>query len=172
MKKTLFARRIYNKSLPGAPFGAKGRFLVDFGVPEGTLKLVKIYGTFWEKGSWEPSGSHFGRFSTLFSILVPFLVDSGSILGHPGSILGPSGPNFGVIILCNDSFHFACWLGVLVGWLGWLAGFVLWFGWVGWLGWLVGLVSLGWLGWFGLSVGIVGLFGLVCYLGWLLSWVD
>ena len=43
VRKTLFARKIDNKSLPGAPFGAKDRFLVDFGVPEGTQKLLKIY---------------------------------------------------------------------------------------------------------------------------------
>ena len=46
VRKTLFARKIDKKSLPGAPFGAKDRFLVDFGVPEGTQKLLKIYGGF------------------------------------------------------------------------------------------------------------------------------
>ena len=86
VRKTLFARKIDKKSLPGAPFGAKDRFLVDFGVPEGTPKLLKIFEEFWEKGSWEPSGSHFGRFSARFSMLVPFFVNSGSMLGHPGSI--------------------------------------------------------------------------------------
>ena len=59
VRKTLFARKIDKKSLPGAPFGAKDRFLVDFGVPEGTQKLLKIYEEFWVKESWEPSGSHF-----------------------------------------------------------------------------------------------------------------
>ena len=49
VRQTLFARKIDKKSLPGAAFGAKGRFLVDFGVPEGTPKFVKIYGGFWEK---------------------------------------------------------------------------------------------------------------------------
>ena len=44
VRKTLFARKIDNKSLPGAPFGAKDRFLVDFGVPEGTQKSRKSYG--------------------------------------------------------------------------------------------------------------------------------
>ena len=86
VRKTLFARKIDKKSLPGAPFGAKDRFLIDFGALEGTLKLLKIYEGFWVKGSWEPSGSHFGRFSVLFSILAPLLVNSGSILGHLGSI--------------------------------------------------------------------------------------
>ena len=86
VRKTLFARKNDKKSLPDAPFGAKGRFWVDFWVPVGTLKLVKICGPFWEKGSWEPSGSHFGRFNHFFSILAPLLVHSGSILDPPGSI--------------------------------------------------------------------------------------
>ena len=46
VRKTLFARKIDKKSLPGAPFGAKDRFLVDFGVPEVTQKLLKIYAQF------------------------------------------------------------------------------------------------------------------------------
>ena len=86
VRKTLFARKIDKTSLPGAPFGAKDRFLVDFGVPEGTQIFLKIYEGFWVKGSWEPSGSHFGRFSALFLILALLFVNSGSILGHPGSI--------------------------------------------------------------------------------------
>ena len=48
--------------------------------------MPKIYESVWEKGSWEPSFSHFGRFSAFFSILAPLLVHSGSILGPPGSI--------------------------------------------------------------------------------------
>ena len=43
MRKTLFARKIDKKSLPGAPFGAKDRFFVDFGVPEGIQKSSKSY---------------------------------------------------------------------------------------------------------------------------------
>ena len=46
VRKTLFARKIDKKSLPGAPFGAKDRFLVDFGVPEGSPKLLKINAPF------------------------------------------------------------------------------------------------------------------------------
>ena len=38
--KTLFARKIDEKSSPGAAFGANDRFLLDFGVPEGTNFLV------------------------------------------------------------------------------------------------------------------------------------
>ena len=37
----MFARKIDKKSLPGAPFGAKDRFWIDLGVPEGTQKLLK-----------------------------------------------------------------------------------------------------------------------------------
>ena len=55
-----------------------------FWLPGGTQKLLKIYYSFRVKGSWEPSGSHFGRFSAFFSILTPLLVHSGSILGPPG----------------------------------------------------------------------------------------
>ena len=43
VRKTIFARKFDKKSLPGAPFGAKDRFLVDFGIPEGTQKLPKSY---------------------------------------------------------------------------------------------------------------------------------
>ena len=46
VRKTLFARKFDKKSLPGASLGAKDRFLVDFGVPEGSQKLLKIYGGF------------------------------------------------------------------------------------------------------------------------------
>ena len=80
VRKTLFARKIDKITLPGTPFLAKDRFLVDFWVPEGTPELPKVGATFWGQWSWKPSGSHFGRFSALFGILVPFLIDSGSIL--------------------------------------------------------------------------------------------
>ena len=85
-RKTTFAAKIDKKALPGTAFWGKSRFLVIFGLPGGTQKLLKIYESFWVKGSWEPSGSHFGRFSAFFSILAPLLVHSGSILGPPGSI--------------------------------------------------------------------------------------
>ena len=60
------------------------RFLAIFGSPLGAQKSLKIYEHVWVKGSWEPAGSHFGRFSAFFSILAPLLVHSGSILGPPG----------------------------------------------------------------------------------------
>jgi hypothetical protein len=85
-RKTTFAAKIDEKALPGTAFWGKSRFLVIFGLPGGTQKLLKIYDPFPVKGSWEPSGSHFGRFSAFFSILAPLLVHSGSILGPPGSI--------------------------------------------------------------------------------------
>ena len=43
VRKSMFARKFNKKSRPGALFWAKGRFLVDFGVPEGTQKLPKSY---------------------------------------------------------------------------------------------------------------------------------
>ena len=86
-RKTTFAAKIDKKALPGTAFWGKSRFLVICGVSGGTPKLLKVYGTFWVKGSWEPSGSHFGRFSAFFSILAP-------LLAHPGSILGPLGSIF------------------------------------------------------------------------------
>ena len=89
VRKTLFARKIDKKSLPGAPFGIKDRFWANFGVPEGTPKLGKRGDTPQEKWSWKLPGSHFERFNALLSILAPLLVNSGSILGHPGSDLEP-----------------------------------------------------------------------------------
>ena len=85
-RKATFAAKIDQKALPGTAFWGKSRFLVIFGLPGGTQKLLKIYESFWVKGSWEPSGGHFERFSAFFSILAPLLVHSGSILGPPGSI--------------------------------------------------------------------------------------
>ena len=85
-RKTTFAAKIDKKALPGTAFWGKSRFLVIFGLPGGTQKLLKIYESVWVKGSWEPSGSHFGRFSALFSILAPLLVNSGYTLAHPNSI--------------------------------------------------------------------------------------
>ena len=41
VRKTLFARKIDKITLPGTPFLAKDRFLVDFWVPEGTPKIAK-----------------------------------------------------------------------------------------------------------------------------------
>ena len=40
--ETLFVRNFDKTSLPGVPFGAKDRFLIDFWVPEGTQKSSKI----------------------------------------------------------------------------------------------------------------------------------
>ena len=85
-RKTPFAAKIDEKAPHGTAFWGKSRFLVIFGLPGGTQKLSKIYDSFPVKGSWEPSGSHFGRFSAFFSILAPLLVHPGSILGPPGSI--------------------------------------------------------------------------------------
>ncbi len=42
-RKTTFAAKIDEKALPGTAFWAKSRFLVIFGLPGGTQKLLKIY---------------------------------------------------------------------------------------------------------------------------------
>ena len=44
MRKTRFVGKFDKKSRPGALFGVKDRFLVGFGVPEGTQKSSKSYG--------------------------------------------------------------------------------------------------------------------------------
>ena len=49
VRQTLFARKIDKKSLPGAPFGAKDRFLVDFGDPQGTQKSSQRGDHHWTK---------------------------------------------------------------------------------------------------------------------------
>ena len=89
VRKNSGLTKMMKKPVPVTPVFEKTAFLVDFGVPEGTQKLVKTGDTFSQKRSWEPSGSHFRRFNALFSILAPFFVNSGSILGHPGSIFKP-----------------------------------------------------------------------------------
>ena len=45
-RKTTFAAKIDKKALPGTAFWGKSRFLVIFGLPGGTQKLLKIYGGF------------------------------------------------------------------------------------------------------------------------------
>ena len=89
VRKSPFARKIDKNTLPCTPFWVRDRFVVDFWVPEGTPELPKVGATFGGQWSWKPSGSHFERFIALFWILDPFLVDSGSILGYPGSNLEP-----------------------------------------------------------------------------------
>ena len=76
VRKTLFARKFDEKSLPGDLFGATDWFLGYFGVPEGIHKFVKRGDTSRQKWSCDQSGSHFGRFSALFSILAPLFVNS------------------------------------------------------------------------------------------------
>ena len=49
VRKTLLARKIDEKSLPFAPFGAKDRFLVDFGDPQGTQKSSQRGYHHWAK---------------------------------------------------------------------------------------------------------------------------
>ena len=132
MRETTFAAKIDEKALPGTAFLGKNRFLLIFGIPGGTQKSLKIYESFGVKGSWEPSGSHFGRFSAFFSILAALLV-------HPGS----SGAIFWRICIvfwpffwCH-LFIFACFF-LSVSWYLW------WVGWINVVGNL-GVVSW-WLG--------------------------
>ena len=160
MRKTIFARKFVKKSLPGAPFGAKDRFLVDFGDPQGTQKSSQRGYHHWGKGSWELSGSHFGRFSAFFSILPPFLVNSGSILGHPGSNFINFGSFFVVCVCVCVSF---VWGGTLFFWVvGLLCCWVL-----GFLSCWVALFLGCWVvGWFGCLL-VVGLLG--C---WVLGFLD
>ena len=102
---------------------------------------MKMGDTPQEKWSWEPSGSNFRRFNALFSILAPFLVNSGSILGHPGSIFKPFGfcfwlgrgeiCFFGLLLRCCVSGLLGCWavglLGCFAGLLGcWVVGLGCW----------------------------------------------
>ena len=71
------------------------RFLVDFGVPEGTQKLLKISEGFWVKrglGSHRVAtlagSAHFFRFWLDFlSILVPFCVTQAPFSNDFGSFL-------------------------------------------------------------------------------------
>ena len=108
----------------------------------------------WGKWSWELSGSHFGRFSAFFSILPPFLVNSGSILGHPGSNF----INFGrffllcacVCVFClgGYSIFLGCWVVVLLG--SWVLGFL-----SCWVALFLGCWVVGWFGCL-LVVGLLG----------------
>ena len=45
-RKTAFAAKIDTKALPGTFFLGKNRFWMVFGLPVGTQKLPRIYGTF------------------------------------------------------------------------------------------------------------------------------
>ena len=104
VRKTLFARKIDKKSLPGAPFGAKDRFLVDFGDPQGTQKSSQRGEHHWGKGSWElPEvlDTNLGVVSeTFWGGIQDFLVNSGSILGHPGSNNFINFGSFFVVCVC------------------------------------------------------------------------
>ena len=84
---------------------------IDFwsilGTPRGAKNPPKEVLIIEPKWSWELSGSHFGRFSAFFTILAPFLVNSGSILGHPGSNFINFGRFF--VVRFFVSFIFFCW---------------------------------------------------------------
>ena len=88
MRKARFARK-FDETLPGAPFGAKDRFLVDFGDPQGTQKSSQRGEHHWGKGSWElPEvlDTNLGVVSeTFWGGIRDFLVNSGSIFINFGS---------------------------------------------------------------------------------------
>ena len=80
VRKMIFATQIYSKSSPGAPFLARCRFSVDFGVPAGTKKWLEI-----DPGSRLVAtlggSAHFSGFwHNFWWILAPFWVTPGSIL--------------------------------------------------------------------------------------------
>ena len=94
------------------PFSEKVDFWLILGTPrsrKNTPKEVTIIGPKW---SWELSGSHFGRFNAFFSIMPPFLVNSSSISGHPGSNF----INFGSLFVVCVCVPFV-WRGTLILWV-------------------------------------------------------
>ena len=164
VRKTLLARKIDKKSLPGTPFGATDRFLVDFGDPQGTQKSSQRGAHHW---TWTVlaatlgASAHLSQFWLHFlSILAPFWVTLAPIWSHFGS--------FFVFVFWGGVCFLGCWfVGLLCFWvLGFLSCWVaLFLGcWVvGWFGCLlvVGLLGywvVGLLGWW-----VVGLLG--CWVG-------
>ena len=89
VRKTLLARKIDKKSLPGAPFGAKDRFLVDFGDPQGTQKSSQRGDHHWGGtllAATLGASAHLSRFWLHFwSILAPFWVTLAPIWSNFGS---------------------------------------------------------------------------------------
>ena len=56
MRKSTDATKIDSKSSVEPLFLATNRFSIDFGIPGGTPKCLKIGDPFWVKGSWRASG--------------------------------------------------------------------------------------------------------------------
>ena len=128
VRQTLFARKIDKQSLPGAPFGAKDRFLVDFGDPQGSQKQPKGWSSLTFCRLWEPPSGHLGPSIVFFSILPPFLVNFGSILDYPGANFINFGNVFCCVCVCVSlvfgtySILLGCWVVVLLG--SWVLGFL------------------------------------------------
>ena len=80
-RNTIFAAKIDEKSLPGTAFLGKCRFLVIFGLPRGTQKITKRMSNHWGKPLMGAILCYFGHLNPFFSILHPFWVHSGSLLG-------------------------------------------------------------------------------------------
>ena len=114
VRKTLFARKIDKKTLPGAPFGAKDRFLVDFGNPQGTQKSSRRGDHHWAGtllAATLGASAHLSRFWLHFwSILAPFWVTLAPIWSHFGS--------FFVFIFGGGICFSGCWfVGLLCCWV-------------------------------------------------------
>ena len=135
VRKTLLARKIDKKTLPGAPFGAKDRFLVDFGDPQGTQKSSQRGAHHWGGtllAATLGASAHLSRFWLHFwSILAPFWVT-----------LAPFSNIFGCLLFAffgGTSVFLGCWVIVFLGCLVaglpecWVVGW-LFFGVVGLLG--------------------------------------
>ena len=168
VRNTLSARKIDKKSLPGTPCGAKDRFLVDLGDPQGTQKSSQRGAHHWGKGSWElPEvlDTNLGVVSeTFWGGIRDFLVNSGSILGHPGSNF----INFGILfvvcvcvcLLFGEVLYFFGLLGCCV--VGFLGSWILEL-----LGCLVSGLLDCWVVWLSVCCWVVGLLG--CWVGGLLD---
>ena len=155
MKKTLFARNVDKKSLPGAPFGSKDRFLVDFGDPQGTQKSSQRGDHHWAGtllAATLGASAHLSRFWLHFwSILAPFWVTLAPIWSHFGS--------FFVFVFLGGICFLGCWfVGLLCCWV------------LGFLSCWVALFLGCWVVW--LSVGDAFFCLLLCVVGLLGCWVD
>ena len=87
LTETLFVRNFDKKSLPGVPFGAKDRFLIDFWVPEGTPKSPNIGKSGIEHLILTPSGHPEAPQDAAVRLSDRFFVVLGASGDPPGMIL-------------------------------------------------------------------------------------
>ena len=121
VRKTLFARKIDKITLPGTPFLAKDRFLVDFWVPEGTPKIAKNLRPLRREWALDAILSPICAVAWLFCIFAQFWVHSGRLLGQFWINFRISLRFVGVRLPFSLSWVF---LGVF-GLCGWVGGLVL-----------------------------------------------